>query len=73
MIGSSVVYLAYSMSGRTNEDLTPAKKPQALVPKRNIVEVTKTGRLPHTAAAAAVKKVPPPVVSCNSPTKLNDI
>jgi hypothetical protein len=61
------------MFARKYEDLTPAKKPQALVPKRNIVEMAKTGRLPHTAAAAAVKKVPPPVVSCNSPTKLKDI
>lgn len=73
MIGSSIVHLAYNMSGRENGELTPAKKPQALVLKRNNVEMTKTGRLPHTAAEAAVKKVPPPVVSCNSPTKLNDI
>jgi hypothetical protein len=73
MIGSSVIHLAYSIFGRKYEDLTPAKKPQALVPKRNIIEMTMTGRLPHTAAAAAVKKVPLPVVSCNIPTKLNDI
>ena len=40
-----------------------AKKPQALVPKRPNVEIKNTGRFPHTAAAAAVKKVPVPVVS----------
>jgi hypothetical protein len=51
----------------------PAKNPQALVPKRKRVEMRNTGRLPHTAAAAAVKNVPEPVVICRSPTREKDI
>jgi hypothetical protein len=31
-----------------------------------------TGRFPHTAAAAAVKNVPDPVVSCSIPTILKE-
>jgi hypothetical protein len=31
-----------------------------------------TGRFPHTAAAAAVKNVPDPVVSCIIPTMLKE-
>lgn len=50
----------------------PAKKPHALVPKRKSVEIMNTGRLPQTAAAAAVKNVPEPVASCSRPTRLND-
>jgi len=56
-----------------NCGLTPAKNPQALVPKRNKVDIMNTGRFPHTAAAAAVKNVPDPVVSCSNPTRLKDI
>ena len=52
---------------------TVPKKPQAFVPRRKIVETINTGLFPHTAAAAAVKNVPLPVVSCNAPTILNDI
>jgi hypothetical protein len=53
--------------------LTPAKKPQVLVPKRKNVEMRNTGLFPHTAAAGAVEKVPDPVASCSSPTRLKDI
>lgn len=52
--------------------LTPAKKPHAFVASKNKVEMRKTGRLPHTAAAAAVKNVPLPVVICKRPVRLND-
>lgn len=51
----------------------PAKKPHALVPKRPIAETMNTGRLPQTAAAAAVKNVPPPVVSVITPTMLKEV
>ena len=51
----------------------PAKKPHALVPRRPMAEMMKTGRLPQTAAAAAVKNVPPPVVSVINPTMLKEI
>ena len=53
--------------------LTPAKNPQALAPKRENVEMRNTGLFPHTAAAAAVKKVLDPVAICSSLTKLTDI
>jgi hypothetical protein len=53
--------------------LTPAKNPQALAPKRENVEMRNTGLVPHTAAAAAVKKVPDPVASYSSPTRLKDV
>lgn len=52
---------------------TVPKNPQAFVPRSKIVETINTGLFPHTAAAAAVKKVPLPVVSCNVPTILNEI
>ena len=51
----------------------PAKKPHALVPRSPITEMMNTGRLLQTAAAAAVKNVPPPVVRVMTPTILKDI
>lgn len=54
------------------EGHTAAKKPHAFVPSKNKVDTIKTGLFPHTAAAAAVKNVPEPVVSCSKPTTLKD-
>jgi hypothetical protein len=54
-------------------ELAPAKKPQALVLKRKSVDMINTGLFLHTAVAAAVKKVPVPVMSWNSPIRLKDI
>lgn len=56
-----------------NEVKLPAKNPQALVASNPIVEMKNTGRFPQIAAAAAVKKVPLPVVIWRRPTRLNEI
>ena len=56
-----------------NDRKLPAKNPHALVPNKNSVEIRNTGRFPHTAAAAAVKNVPEPVVICRRPTREKEI
>lgn len=46
---------------------TVAKNPQTLLPSSIAVEMTKKGRLPHTLAPDAVKKVVKPVQNCRRP------
>jgi len=58
---------------KVNDKMPPAKNPQALVPNKKRVGIRNTGLFPHTAAAAAVKKVPDPVVICSKPTREKEI